>query len=611
MPEELPIPILKIEILNNYSNNFELNYHLFNPLNFSQKLDLNLLPQNYIDIRMPITLKQYKMDLIIKTKNLGYNIFDLNNSFYKDICSVFTYNDSDISLSERKNLLDLSDEILCLNNCNYYNYDIITLRSICLCEIGNDTEQTDIKKDDNPEDKYFFYLLKTNIDISKSSNIKVVKCFSKIFKIDLFKENYGFYIILFLIVFNLIVLFYSPITKTEKLFNEYCNDVLNKMKNIYNNNDKEEIKNDLIIESDKNNKNKITEEPRGNNINKRIILNTQINNKPSIALYRGDGKNFPFNTSKNKIRSKFRINYMNPPTSNLILTNNSQIEKTNLSLNKGKQNYQNININKDKENEQKIIEKLKTKNNSDYYIYYIIKYISYEKRKIYLSEYEIENLSYKNALQIEDRNRADFYFSLLKEKNKIISIFLNDKDYNIQSVKILIFIFDFSLSLTINALFYNDETIYQINQEEGKYNLELKYAQVIYSAIISVIISSIIELLGFSHKSIIKLRYYKDVQNVENEIPKLIKKLKIKYVLFSCITIIFNIIFFYYISAFCSIYTIIQTHMISDSLISFLLTMSYSLIFSLITSIFRIFSLRKENKFRHFLYIISWIISLI
>ena len=386
IPEELPIPILKIEILNNYSNNFELNYHLFNPLNFSQKLDLNLLTQNYIDIRMPITLKQYKMDLIIKTKNLGYNIFDLNNSFYKDICSVFTYNDSDISLSERKNLLDLSDEILCLNNCNYYNYDIITLRSICLCEIGNDTEQTDIKKDDNSEDKYFFYLLKTNIDISKSSNIKVVKCFSKIFKINLFKENYGFYIILFLLVFNLIVLFFSPITKTEKLFNEYCNDVLNKMKNIYNNNDKEEIKNDLIIESDKNNKNKITEEPRGNNINKRIILNTQINNKPSIALYRGDGKNFPFNTSKNKIRSKFRINYMNPPTSNLILTNNSQIEKTNLSLNKGKQNYQNININKDKENEQKIIEKLKEKNNSDYYIYYIIKYILMKKeRYIYLN----------------------------------------------------------------------------------------------------------------------------------------------------------------------------------------------------------------------------------
>ena len=72
-----------------------------------------------------------------------------------------------------------------------------------------------------------------------------------------------------------------------------------------------------------------------------------------------------------------------------------------------------------------------------------------------------------------------------------------------------------------------------------------------------------------------------------------------------------NILFFYYIIAFCSIYTIIQTHMISDSLISFLLSMSYSLIFSMVSAIIRIFSLKKDNKFRHLLYIISWIISLL
>ena len=141
--------------------------------------------------------------------------------------------------------------------------------------------------------------------------------------------------------------------------------------------------------------------------------------------------------------------------------------------------------------------------------------------------------------------------------------------------------------------------------------MKLKYARVIYSAIISVIISFIIELLGFSHKSIIKLRYYKKVKDTENEIPKLIKKIKLKYIIFSCLTIFFNIIFFYYISAFCSIYSVIQTHMISDSLISFLLTISYSLIFSIISTIIRIFALKKENKLRHFFYLISWIISLI
>ena len=86
--EETPIPILKIEILNNYSNDNELYFEFFNPKNLSQKLDLNLLSENYIEIRNLKYLKQYKMDVILKTRDLGYNIFDLNDSFYNDICSV-------------------------------------------------------------------------------------------------------------------------------------------------------------------------------------------------------------------------------------------------------------------------------------------------------------------------------------------------------------------------------------------------------------------------------------------------------------------------------------------------------------------------------------------
>jgi hypothetical protein len=74
----------------------------------------------------------------------------------------------------------------------------------------------------------------------------------------------------------------------------------------------------------------------------------------------------------------------------------------------------------------KKIKELKKKEGIDFYIYNLIKYIDYEKRKNYLSEYEIENLSYKDALQIENRNKSNYYFALLQEKNKIISIFLNE-----------------------------------------------------------------------------------------------------------------------------------------------------------------------------------------
>ena len=288
------------------------------------------------------------------------------------------------------------------------------------------------------------------------------------------------------------------------------------------------------------------------------------------------------------------------------------MENSNRSLNKNDKNNFNNELDKDEldknfKDEQKLVKALKEKNNSDFYIYYVIKNIVQAKRRKYLSESEIESLSYKNALEIEKRNKGKYYFALLKEKNKIISIFLNDKDYNIQSVKLSTFIFNFNLSLTINALFYNDEAIYEINQQEKK----SQYSRVIYSAIISAFINFIVELLAFTHNNIITLRYYKDIKETENEIPKLLKKLKIKYIIFYCIIFSLMVIFFYYITAFCSIYTIIQFHMITDSLISFLLTMSYSIILSLISAIIRVFSLQKENKFRHCLYILSWVISLI
>ena len=39
-----------------------------------------------------MAFKSYKMDLILEARKLGYNIFNSNDSFYNDICSVFSYN---------------------------------------------------------------------------------------------------------------------------------------------------------------------------------------------------------------------------------------------------------------------------------------------------------------------------------------------------------------------------------------------------------------------------------------------------------------------------------------------------------------------------------------
>ena len=258
-----------------------------------------------------------------------------------------------------------------------------------------------------------------------------------------------------------------------------------------------------------------------------------------------------------------------------------------------------------------IVSRLRRQGGSDFYICNVIKYIPYKNRKSYLTETEIENLSYKVALQIETRNKANYYFSFLKEKNQLISIFLNNKDYNVTSVKLSLFIFNFNFSLAINALFFDDEAIYEINQDDGSFNLSTQISRILYSALISGFIGYVVELFAFSQDSILQLRNFKDLNEAEIKKSKMIKTLKIRYVLFFSVNILFNLAFFYYITAFCAIYSIIQTHMIIDSLMSFLMTISYSIILSLIVANIRISSLKRDTKFRHFFYFVSWIISLL
>ena len=84
----------------------------------------------------------------------------------------------------------------------------------------------------------------------------------------------------------------------------------------------------------------------------------------------------------------------------------------------------------------------------------------------------------------------------------MISTFLNNDDYNIKSIKISSFILQFVLTITVNALFYNDEVIHEINQQEEDNSLISKYSRIIYSAIISGIINYIIEFFHFLKKKL-------------------------------------------------------------------------------------------------------------
>ena len=55
----------------------------------------------------------------------------------------------------------------------------------------------------------------------------------------------------------------------------------------------------------------------------------------------------------------------------------------------------------------------------------------------------------------------------------------------------------------------------------------------IYSSIITEIMSVLLEIIAFTHDNIIELRNNKTIIDAENKVSELIKKLKIKYIIFN------------------------------------------------------------------------------
>ena len=54
---------------------------------------------------------------------------------------------------------------------------------------------------------------------------------------------------------------------------------------------------------------------------------------------------------------------------------------------------------------------------------------------------------------------------------KQILIFTFYTDYNSKIIKIILFLFSFALSFTKNTLIFNDSTIHQIYEDQGKFNI--------------------------------------------------------------------------------------------------------------------------------------------
>ena len=232
------------------------------------------------------------------------------------------------------------------------------------------------------------------------------------------------------------------------------------------------------------------------------------------------------------------------------------------------------------------------------------------KKRSY-NDSELNSLDYQLAIQYDKRTYFQYYWSLLTKKHLILFAFLPSNDYNLKSIKISLFFLSFSLYFTINGFFFSDETMHKVYVDKGSFDLLYQFPQILYSTIISAFINIILKILSLSERNIIGIKKEIDIIKAREKSKKVHSCIKIKFILFFILSIVFMLFFWYFISCFCAVYTNTQIILIKDTLFSFGLSMLYPFGLNLLPGFLRIPALRARNKNRELLYKMSLILSLI
>ena len=168
-----------------------------------------------------------------------------------------------------------------------------------------------------------------------------------------------------------------------------------------------------------------------------------------------------------------------------------------------------------------------------------------------LNDYELNELSYESALKKDKRFYSEYTISLFKMKHPLIFTFcLND--YNSKIIKVELFLISFSIYFAINALFFNDETMHKIYEDEGKFELLYQLPQILYSSIISIILNTLLKFLALTEEDILNLKKNKN-KEIKEISCKLKEKIKIKIFIFFIVGTIL-LIFFGIIYQFLELY---------------------------------------------------------
>ena len=582
---ELIIVQLEIDKNNTVALIDQIEYVVYN--NKNEKLNLSYCKDINININYEIkNTSLLNMPLITQFSKDGIDILNINDDFFNDICFSYSINKTDIILEDR--IVDIYQNFsLCDSNCTYENINISSKIITCKCKIKTEA-QTDVGP---------LSFTKAVSETFKQSNFFVIKCNDLVFDFSDKSSNYGFWILLILIIIHIPLLIHYFIYGIKSIQTFVTNEM---KKNDYIVNTANPIKKKKRVsqkyqnlEIDFNNKND-SNTPIANKLNENSGNIIKINKEQREQKKKGSIKKSYLKMkrqSQNVIHHKTIEDFSLKKLGKYRVKRKSQITiNNNIAENIISKQI----LNKSKKNN---IEKIK--DNKYYSLIHINANNTGKKIKV-KSNYILNVYEYKEAIKNDDRSFWRILYISLLYNEKLFYAFIFNSPIEIRSLRICLVIFSYSFNLALNSLFYTNEKISQRYHYTGEnlllFSVVNNITNSVFSTLINYILFVILRVLFNPRRDLENIfrdeekKLRKDKQyavskskkkEIISKINKIYRRIKIRSLIFIIFEFILMLLLFYYITSFCCVFKSTQVSWLLGWVASFTFSVFLELVISI------------------------------
>ena len=585
--------IIKYENDNKVSNGNEksVQYEVYLPNN-NQKLDLSVCSNTNINIYIPIELSEKTQRLYDNLKKQGYNLFDKNDDFYLKFCTIYnSLNGTDVILPDRLNIYQ-QNKLECQNNCEYSDYLSESKYLKCKCGVNNE-EKIETK---TPEKITGKEIEKSFVNVLKYSNYKVLYCYNLVFRKVTIKENLGSILSMAYFTGYLIglgILFCTKASYLKKEIDKLIGDrnvkkkldindnsvvifkknsiqigqKVEKGKNIKEKIDKKKNEKETKEKKDKGKKDKESKEKKDKekkdkeskekiNKEKKVVKKEKTKkkiknsvNKLNNHIKKGDnGQGNGKKSRGSRNQSTIQLKDTTVRTIKDSISDNKKFaSKDVLTNNFVMNNEKSKEIKIKKSNGRKSVKSKKESKKIE------IKDIQEEEIEA-LSNFELNELVYEDALELDNRNFLKIYWYLVKREQIVLFTFINWNDFNLFSIKLSKLFLALCSDMAFNVFFFSDESMHKTYETGGKHDWLGHLAQIAIAMVVSQILQVIVNFLTMTDIHYYELKGLKRDNKINGKKAlSVIRCIKIKIIAYIISSFLMFLFFWYASSAFCAV----------------------------------------------------------